>query len=254
MTTTIYDRENKIVAADTRWSVKVEDSSNNSYLVFVDECGFEKIADRTNATLVMAGDGKLIAEWKKWWFESLDPNVMPSFEIDGSAAIVLLIINKSLNKWIFDIGDKIASICSESEEINAVFGGSGSPYAAESWSEFRCVKSAIISAADKDHFTSKFVKYVDFDKNESNIDSISYDYQDIVRGLIQKGYIMKVQEQNVVPLKGHPLAKEISQMLTSGKAVASAPTPDMDKIHWSDERKKNLVKAIHEVRRLEGIN
>lgn len=253
MTTTVYDRDNKVIAADTRWSVVMTVDSKH-YLVYTDDSVFEKIADRNNASMVMAGNGKLIADWKQWWFESLDPNSMPDFEVDGKAAIVLLIIDKTKNSWIFDIGEKIASICSETKEINAVFSGSGSASAANCWSENRCAKTAVVSASVKDVCTGEKVRYVDFEADETNIESKSYDYEDIVTSLIHGGYIMEMPENQAVPLKEHPLAAEVSEALASGQAVACAPTPALKDFVWDAKRKEELKQAIYEVRELEGLD
>jgi len=106
LTTTIYDTINKKVASDTRWSVKVILSDKNEYFVYVDDSDFDKIADRENSVLVLAGNGKLIAKWKEWWYTSLDTDNLPETNIDGENVVNLMIVDKSNNKILFDAGQK----------------------------------------------------------------------------------------------------------------------------------------------------
>ena len=143
MTTTIYDTINKQVASDTRWSAKVTLSDGNDYFVYVDDSGFDKIADRENTVLVLAGNGPLIAKWKEWWHTSLDTNNLPETDINGENVVNLMIVDKSNNKILFDAGQKKALFCELSSVMLSVFAGSGDIHAASCWSLNRCVNTAI---------------------------------------------------------------------------------------------------------------
>ncbi len=67
MTTTVCDFINRVVASDSRWSTKLDDYGFYNHIAFVDDTGFGKLSIRGNHVLCLAGDGKLIEQWKQWW-------------------------------------------------------------------------------------------------------------------------------------------------------------------------------------------
>ena len=62
MTTNAIDFHKKTLSSDSRWSITMGDE-----LYFVDDTGFDKIADRHVGTIICAGDGKLIEQWRDWF-------------------------------------------------------------------------------------------------------------------------------------------------------------------------------------------
>lgn len=254
MTTTIYDRFNRLVLTDTRWSVGPVKIGDVIYLIFVDDCDFEKIANRENAVMILAGNGQLIADWKKWWFESLDPEDMPETEVDGKNGISLIIIDKVNNEVIHDCGMKIAYKCINTSDLKAAFTGSGGKAAAENWTVTQCSRTALTAAATIDPFTSDIHKYVDFNSGKTNVKDPIYDYTSIIESIIQGGYIMTLNEKDIVKLSESPLAETIKLALASGDLAASAPSPSVSDTEWTPEKKESLRAAIREVRKLEGLD
>jgi len=248
----------KKVASDTRWSAKVTLSDRNDYFVYVDDSGFDKIADRENTVLVLAGNGPLIAKWKEWWYTSLDTNNLPETDIDGENVVNLMIVDKSNNEILFDAGQKKALFCELSSIMLSVFAGSGDIHAASCWYSNRCVNTAIESASKLDYFTSNVVRYVDFTSGNSNISEMDYNYSSIVNAIMERGFIMNLSESTAAndvgtPLNQHQIKDEINTLFTTGNAVASAPVPGMSTFKWSDKNKEKLVTAINKVKVLENI-
>lgn len=258
MTTTIYDTINRQVASDTRWSARLNLSDGNEYFVYVDDSAFDKIADKVNTVLVLAGNGPLIAKWKEWWDTSLDTDNLPETDINGENVVNLMIIDKSNNKILFDAGQKKALFCETTNVMLSVFAGSGDIHAASCWSLNRCVKKAIKSASKLDYFTSNVVKYVDFTSGNSNIPKMNYNYSSIVNAIMDRGFIMNLSESTAAndvgtPLNQHQIREEVNTLFASGSVVASAPVPGMSTFKWSNKNKEKLVMAINKVKELENI-
>jgi len=250
MTTTAYDSVTKMVASDTRWSAEIV-IDDQTLFVFTDDSEFTKIADLENASMVLAGNGLLIAEWKKWWYTSLDENSMPDVLINGINSISILIIDKKNNKIIFDAGQFSINLCVESQRILSVFSGSGKNIAASCWDQNRCPVTAIITASKGDRHTGEKVIWVDFVKQCSNITKHVYDISEIVRAITENGYIMdKATQMIITPIQSHPLGEKVTQAFASGEAVASAPVPGLSSFVWTDERMTKLKEAIKTVKRL----
>ncbi len=257
MTTTIYDKLSKQVASDTRWSVRLTLSDSYSYLVYVDDCSFEKIADRNKTVLVLAGNGPLIAKWKAWWYQSLDTDNLPPTNINGKNEVNLMIIDKSNNQILFDAGQKKSLCCPATNTVLSIFAGSGNIHAASCWLINRNIQKAIVSAAQLDYFTSDIVKFVDFTTGKSNIGEPDYNYDNIVNAILDRGLIMNMQQSTTPNDTGKALTQqqkaELAHLLATGQAVASAPVPGINEFQWTDEQKQKLTKAIDKVKALENI-
>ena len=259
MTTTIYDIYNKRVASDTRWSASATLSDGKKYFFYTDTSSFEKIANLKNVVLILAGDGKLIADWKHWWFNSLDTNNLPNTKNQsGKESVSLLVIDKINNKVLFDAGHKYLCFCKETDAIISVFSGSGNLYAAKCWDTNRCSEQAIKTAAQLDLFTSDMVKYVCFENGDNNIGEPNYDYQNIVESMLTEGYVMEINTKTAANDAGIPMSKskvheEISQQLFNGDIVASAPAPGLSNFKWDDENRSKFESAINQVKVLEAI-
>lgn len=258
MTTTVYDTVNRKIAADSRWSAKLSLSDGIEYLVYVDDSGFHKIADRKNAVLMLAGNGGLIAKWKEWWYTSLDGSLLPDTDINGVNVISLMIIDKINNKVLFTAGQNKPLYCKETNALLSLFTGSGDIHAASCWNVNRCVQRAIESASLLDYYTSNQVKYVDFVSNTTNASEEDYDYSNIVNAILERGYIMNLAESTAandagVPLNTHQIYDEVQQIFVSGRVVASAPVPGLSEFIWTDANKKDLAVAINLVKNLENL-
>lgn len=257
MTTIIYDKFNKQLIADTRWSFKVDDTSGNKYLIFVDDCGFDKIADGKNTALLTAGDGKLIAKWRKWWFDGRDQSNIPETSNGKETLINLLIVDKKNNSVLFHAGQKLAHYCVDSNELLGVFAGSGAIAAADCWGDNRCGRTAIETSSSKDIHTSKVIKWVDIPSVKTNITDSVYDYSIIKDAIKGRGKIMLISDKlqktgDVSDLSSHPLGCAVNDLLDSGEAVASAPVPGLSHFLWTEDTTNSLHSALDKVAKLEG--
>jgi len=201
--------------------------------------------------MVLAGNGMLIAEWKRWWYTKLDENSMPEVLVDGINAISILIIDKLNNKILFDAGQFATNFCVDTQKILSVFSGSGRNIAASCWYQNRCSSTAIKTASSRDHQTSDKIVWVDFVKRSSNIKKHVYEINEIVRSIVENGYIMeKADEMITTPINSHPLGDQVREAFVSGEAVASAPVPGLSSFVWTDERMSKLKEAIQTVQSL----
>lgn len=258
MTTTVYDIGGRQVSCDTRWSATLTLSDGKRYIAYVDDCDFEKIADLNNSVLVLAGNGKLIAEWKKWWFTSRDTSAFPPTDIFGQNVISLLIIDKVKDEILFDAGNKKAMYCQQTDKILSVFSGSGDIHAASCWDKNRCAKKAVDSASNADIYTSNIVRFVDFNSGEANIKFQEYSYESIIHAIKERGYVVDISTKPAanevgIPLSQDKISQEIKEMLASGRAVASAPVPGIGTFKWDDKQKRKLANAIERVNELERM-
>lgn len=258
MTTTIYDKLNKQVASDTRWSSYITLSDGKLYFVYIDNCSFEKIANKDHVVLVLAGNGELIAQWKEWWYNGMDLENLPPIDIDGKTVVSLMIVDKVNNDILFDTGEKKNVYCEDTKLVLSVFSGSGSIHAADCWDRNRCVKKAIITASNEDYFTSDSVKYVNFITGKSNLGVPNYNYDTIVNEMLDEGFIMDVRNSTAandagIRLNQHQIKDEVMELFANGKAVASAPFSDISEFKWNKTNKAKLVTAIGKVKQLEEL-
>ena len=251
MTTTVYDSTSRLIAADTRWSADLN-VSNGTVFVYVDEDSFTKVADLPHASMVLAGNGLLISEWKRWWYTSLDENNMPPMLINGINAVAILIIDKINNRILFDAGQFSVGFCVESQKILSVFSGSGRNHAFGCWELNGCPFRSIQTASKHDICTSENVIYVDFKNGSSNIPIHSYDFNIVVDAIINRGFVM--DKNSAIPIAQHSLSQEIRDAFRTGSAVASAPVPGLSSFVWTDQRKEKLKSAIQEVKKLQSLN
>lgn len=260
MTTTVCDLANQIITADTRWSCgsqgELKLSDGKHYLVYCDETGFDKISVVGKTALVTAGNGMLIAAWKKWWAGEANPAERPLTEFEGQNLVNLAIIDLERNEVIFDAGQKQALFCTLTNKVKAFTSGSGGTHAAHHLLVEGCAKRAVSYASQYDYCTGDFVSFACYKTNQHNLNSQVDDYNVIVNGITQKGFVMAL-EMNKPSDKGleiaqHPLAAEIKALFTSGKAVASAPVPGLREYKWTKDTETKFAAAmerVHELRK-----
>lgn len=254
MTTTVYDVGASLVASDSRWSAWV-DLFDGKYLFFVDNTGFNKLVDRLGAVLVLAGDGELIAEWKKWWAcERLDITSMPQVALSEIRKVSVMIVSKEDREILFDAGPKLA-IADEFEDNNrrylAVFSGSGQQFASQCWFNNRCFNQSILTASANDPCTGGDVKFINFGNGKHNTDDENFDYTSIQKSLMERGMLMKLADKNVIPLDQHHQSEEIKHQIASGAIRASAPSGKESTFVWDESRLTKLNKAIDKVTEIE---
>lgn len=258
MTTTVCDLANKIITADTRWSCgaqgELQLSDGNYYFIYCDDTGFDKISLVGKTALITAGNGKLIAEWKKWWSGDAEPSKRPPSEVNGSNVVNLAILDLEKNEVLFHAGSKQVLYCYVSDSVKAFTSGSGAFHAASDLQLNNCAKLAVEAAAKLDHCTGPDVKFACYASEQNNLNVRINDYNVIVNGIIERGKIMaldsrKPNEQGV-DIAQHPLKDELKECFTTGKAVASAPVPGISNFKWTEETDQRFVKAMNRVHEL----
>ena len=261
MTTTVCDLSNKIIAADTRWSCgsqgDLQLSDGNYYLVYCDSTGFDKISVVGKTALVTAGNGMLIADWKRWWGGDANPKDRPNTEIDGVNVVNLAILDLDENKVIFDAGQKQALFCSETHQLKAFTSGSGAHHAASSLLIDDCARQAVSYASTLDYCTGELVSYACYKTNNDNLNTQVNDYDVIVDGITNRGRIVNLNlnkpNEKGCDISKHPLAKEVKTLFTTGKAVASAPVPGIGCFEWTEETENKFEKAMSRVHELRSL-
>lgn len=263
MTTSIYDVHNKAIACDTRWSAKwtqtAEDSTEVTVIIYTDHSPFHKMAMKEKTAIIFAGDGVLISEWKSWWNNDsgFDLSKAGDIALRSNGKVVLTIIDMANNQHIFDFGQKFALIEESTHEPLCIFMGSGATYAAPVWQNTQCYEQSIINAANFDYFTSPIVKKVDFDSGESNIDTDSDVYSDIITSIEKDGKMLVLNAENqvekVLDFNASEVANDAIGALKSGKIVASSPVPGITRANWSPEKIENLKSTLRKVAEEEGI-
>lgn len=251
MTTTVYDRLNRLVATDSRWSRTLDDLGYQGHVAFVDDTGFGKMAVREDHVLTLAGNGLLIQHWKQWWATDLsDPR--PPILLDGREAITLHIVKISTNEIIFDIGEMLAAHFTDDEGnrvINAVFAGTGAPFAGGVWQKSGCARTAIEAAKIGDIRTGGEVRYVDFNSGNTNLETSKHLISDVAEALLEKGMIMDTNNplSQPVPITENEVA-HIRQLIANGDITPCAPTGGKP-VNWNSKAISRLDAAIDSIRR-----
>lgn len=251
MTTTVYDRVNRLVASDSRWSVDLTPKGYDGHVLYIDDTGFGKIADRNDFVMTLAGSGHLIELWKKWWAGDLSEQEPPVVLPTGQS-VCLHIVKKSTNEVMFDKGNMLAVTCPDPYDLQAVFSGSGCGVAAQNWMTCHCARAAIEEAKKNDPFTGGSVRYVDFTSSKSdlelNVDTIA----EVNEALLMRGLIMDTKNPHVphVSISAQEVA-DVRQMLVNGSITPCAPVglPTQD---WDDSSKRRLSAAINRIREEEA--
>ncbi|AVT58535.1 hypothetical protein H0261_02905 [Pectobacterium versatile] len=255
MTTTVYDRVNKLIATDSRWSRKLDELGYLGHIAFVDDTGFGKMVVRDDHVLTLAGNGQLIEHWKQWWSGDLS-SPRPPILINGQEAITLHIVKMSTNTIIFDIGDVLAAHNVDDDGnkvINAVFAGTGSHHAGGVWLKTGCARSAIEAAKIGDICTGGEVRYVDFNSGMKNLECEKHLISDVANALLEKGMIMDTNNplSQPVPITEQEVA-HIRKLIANGDITPCAPTGGRT-INWDARAISRLDAAIESIRQDEAL-
>ncbi|GKX63843.1 hypothetical protein SOASR032_24120 [Pragia fontium] len=260
MTTTAYDCEKKLVACDTRWSMEIN-LIDGRHILFVDDTGFNKICTRKGGALICAGDGLTIAEIKDWWrAQPFDPEALPKLRSEEGQDLVSIMIIDANGKREFDVGHKVALLDTELDVYVSIFSGSGSTYAARTFSQCGCVKSAVELSKYMDPCTGGEVKYLELQSGNHNLSDENFDYDSITEAMSERGGLMKKSElfaansrmdAKVISIKDHAQYSDIANALKSGALKAHAPTGGQH-IEWDEGRIERLKQAARRIAELEA--
>lgn len=239
MTTNVLDFSGQKLTCDSRWSLIL-----GQYLVFVDDTGFDKIADRIGATMVMAGDAQLIDEWKEWFFRGDEEEELPqTFKqlADGSiSGVCMAIVEKPTFTVLLTAGRH-----DPFEEL-AAFCGSGATPAMVCYASNRCAVQCVHSAMLKDPQTGGDVKFVEIATMGNNLSVPRVGYKEAEDALIERGSIMDLKTGNIFPIG--PVDRDfLKARLKAGDVSLTAPTGQITR-GWTSEEKDAAREAMRRIR------
>ena len=246
MTTNAIDRLNRLVASDSRWSMAID----GNRIAYVDDTGFDKLANRQFHTMAFAGDGILIERWKNWFLaEELDFDNLPPFqrlEVNTLVTLYFSLVQKPDCNVIFNSGWWIH------HGEHASFAGSGAAHAYDCYVLNGCGKKSITSAAVNDPATGGEIKFVELTTGVHNLSSDQSTLSNAIQQLNQRGFVMDTNTKVVTPIRDLQTATvEALSALQSGERSLSAPTGLPMRV-WSDAQKDVFMKALKDVARQEA--
>ncbi|AKA17312.1 hypothetical protein ABDZ38_00475 [Aeromonas caviae] len=246
MTTTVCDFINRVVASDSRWSTKLDDYGFYNHIAFVDDTGFGKLSIRGNHVLCLAGDGKLIEQWKQWWKAPVLYREHPPV-VSDAGAVVIYAINRATNQLEFGLQLSCAHLDPDTRHIQAVFSGSGETAALSNWQSAKCAKTAVEQAKLRDVFTGGTVRFVNLSTDEMDIEDELDSLDAVLNQLQERGYVMRQDDpmKTMIPVKEFD-AKTISALASNGSLQLSAPCGN-EAVVWDEAAKHRLGAFIDRV-------
>jgi hypothetical protein len=243
MTTNIFDGNARVMATDSRWSIEY-----GSWLLYLDDTGYEKIERCNGVALMFAGHGKKIQEYKDW-IRSMpdDDSNMP--DVKGMSVCM---VDEEAGTVDFAKHQDI-------ESGNVLCAGTGARWAFSCWTDNKCSKRAVETAKSKDYCSGGVVKYIDFARGETNLAAYNAEVQltieMISRNILQRGISMKIQA-TPTGTPNLPFAtadgaanderearRAIAELVAAGKLGATAPCDGMHN-DWSESDKTDFKRAL----------
>ncbi len=235
------------MATDSRWSIEY-----GQWILYLDDTGYDKIERFNGVSLMFAGLGPKIQQYKDWIRSNpADFSAMP--DVKGMAVCM---VHEATNAVMFRKHQDI-------ESNNVYCAGSGARPAYSCWLDNKCSKTAVESAKRKDHFSGGDVKYVNFATNETNLANIfpqvQMTIQMITDNIIQRGIAMQIHATptgtpDLKLAKGssatvhdeQSIRVAMAQEVAAGKLSATAPCDGMHN-DWSEEDKQNFKDALSQM-------
>jgi len=240
MTTIVIDKKRKVIASDSRWSL-----SRDDLIFYVDDTGFDKIADRFQASIVCCGDGKLIEAWRDWFLRpTINTALLPPTERIENGQCLSIVINMVSKP---DCGILFSRGWTLNYENEGMFSGSGAVHAKDCFSINRCAKTAVHSASLKDPATGGETKYVELETNRHNLSALKGTLAHAHEELLKRGMVMDTRTNNVIPISNlKPDISETISAIGNGDVSLSAPT-GVPHAPWTDAEKSELLKAVEKL-------
>jgi len=238
MTTNVYDKLSGLLTSDARWSFEDAD-----WLVYVDDTDYDKIAFDAVLGFLFAGSILNIDVWK-CWVEGGRIGPAPMGNLDGTSIIIVNMANGDVE---FTSDYMLASQANGA--LEALYAGSGGPFAKDCWTINRCAKTAVETAKTKDFYSGGQIKYVDRQSTDNNV-SNNVAHTQVNDVCKQRGFIMDLKKQDAPMLvkdaandPSNAVAQSIAQKVMQGKAVMSAPFPGIRQ-PWTQEKKQELADVL----------
>ncbi len=246
MTTNAIDKLKKIIASDSRWSISAGDE-----ILYVDDTGFDKIANRPVGCIICAGDAKLIEMWRLWFLSPVinTANFPPFDRMDANSPVGITIsyIQKPDGRILFSRG--VYAIFGE----DAMFSGSGAVIAMECYGKNRCAKTSIETAAAIDPATGGETKFVELETNRHNLSSQPVALADVQTQLGLRGIVMNTLTKKVTPIKDYMADQNgVMRAVLKGEMSLSAPTGQPYR-PWTDAEKAEFKKVMDGVAAQEAM-
>jgi len=236
VTTNAIDRKQLVIASDSRWSY-VE----NGYLIYVDDVDFDKIVWRQSGAMICAGSGVLIDAWRSWFLAPMPSLNAPPTEFlkpnGETESLMVTVFQARTGAVLFSCGWYLPF-----DDV-AYFAGTGAEHAHRCFSNNRCAKRAVQSAAQDDPCTGGATKFVELVSGTHNLSPVQKSLNDIVDVLLTKGKAMNLTTKNVVSFAEYAAAPGQASGARPSASNLSAPTGQVFR-QWTDEDKKRLVDAV----------
>ena len=241
MTTNIYDKAAKTVAADSRWSIELSDGR----LWYVDDTNYDKIHSTSQFVTLFAGDAVVINTWKAW---------LDSDGIDQMQSEMDLPATNDTSIGVIDIDSGLITFKRNTSNFvcpndSYFFSGTGASHAYRCWTQNFCYTRAINTAMSRDLCTGGSVRYFHLDKKTGNVVQ-STDLNLITEAIVERGYIMEVDSTGgtkAIPYRdlaaNDPDINSLKDQLVSGSLRPSAPSHDSH-VAWTTEERTNLFDAL----------
>lgn len=240
MTTTVHDKNAQIITSDSRWSCHL----NKFELFYIDSSEFEKMVEKADFALVMAGDAILISGWKDW-AKDISNEIPDVVRVDRQGVehhISICMIYKP-STVLFDVD--VATVVTP----HARFSGSGRDIAKNCWEANKCARKAVDTAISDDIYTGGTVKYVELSSEDNNLSSDATTVDELHELMQNEGYIMNIKTNKITEINKYKNKADISKGVDSGELVASAPTGSNES-PWNDSQKSALGEAVEVLRKL----
>jgi hypothetical protein len=225
MTTTVYDKTNKLLTSDSRWSY-----DRDFGVLYVDDIGFDKIEAAPGMhgigyAFLFAGNSGVIQQWKSY----IRSNPAPGVASPACVGIALLVVVVGTGEIVFEYGQDI--LLPDSIQPTISFAGSGSIHAAQCWESNKCARKAVDSAMSLDVFSGGEIKYFELLSSKNNLNA-QIDLSDMSKAFIEKGMVMfKPNSQTPVPVKeaaaNDARVKDLCDKIASGQVTLNAPCDAM---------------------------
>ncbi|MEK6788527.1 MAG: hypothetical protein AABY68_06210 [Pseudomonadota bacterium] len=237
MTTNIIDTLNGVVASDSRWSIDY-----GNFIAYIDDSGYEKIAQRPTAVIIFAGNGVLIDGWKAWFSQQvLDIENHPDVErnIGGEdVSVTFFMLNVPSGEVEHSYGWIIPF-----EDIR--FAGSGAQAALECFTTNKCPITAVRTASIKDPATGGVVRYYSTKTGENNLVADCATLADAHNELWKRGFIMDKTTKQEFPAS--VLAASDAAGAVQAMKAMSLTAPAGPALKWTDAAKANLKIALQKL-------
>ncbi|MBV1835105.1 hypothetical protein [Novacetimonas pomaceti] len=161
MTTFVIDLNNRMIASDSRLSVKVSDN-----LIIAVDTDEDKILVHNGLVFIFAGNGPTTFGWRDWILGETEkfPPFPPK---NGHIGAIICAVNISTLDSEMVIGDE--RIIIRDQERGLLIGGTGRKVAKEDWDKNQNAISSVQAAINRDARTGGTIKYYDILTGKHNL-------------------------------------------------------------------------------------